>query len=153
MKKIIVLVLLLSLLPACKYSSNEVSVLDYVYKTKYYQSEIFNSNNLALYGKWHFNYYTGSIAGGTYEPTYDYLEIVKFGIFGIIKNDSIKQFGRILINKQDSTQTKISFFDDSNFCLTDYQLNQRVVSFKGNDTLILWDGMVDGYFYYYYRVK
>jgi hypothetical protein len=153
MKKVLVLVVLMSFFPSCKKSSDEISVLDYVSKTKYYQTEIFNSRNQILYGKWHFNYSSGSIAGGTFDPTYDYLEIVKFGIYGIIKNDSIRQFGRIIINTQDSIETKISFYDENNFCLTSYQPIQRTVTFQGNDTLILWDGMIDGYFNYYNRVK
>ena len=152
MKKILVLIFLLSLLQSCKKSKDEISVLDYISKTKYYQTEIFNQRNQILYGKWHFIYYAGSIAGGTFEPTYDYLEIVRFGIFGIIKNDSIKIFGRLLVNKQDSTETQISFLPET-ICLSDYQLIQREVSFQGNDTLVLWDGMIDGYFYYYKRIR
>ena len=113
------------------------------------KTQILSNRNLQvketiiLYGKWHFIYYAGSIAGGTFEPTYDYLEIVRFGIFGIIKNDSIKIFGRLLVNKQDSTETQISFLPET-ICLSDYQSIQRGVSFQGNDTLVLWDGMIDG---------
>jgi hypothetical protein len=152
MKKFIVFIVLLSLLPSCEKQEDKILILDHVSKTQYYQDEIFNDTNQVIYGKWQFLEFSGGIGGDTYGPTYDYLEVVKFGIYGIIKHNSIKEIGKLIITKQDATETRITFFPDPQY-RTDTEIIQREIRFQGHDTLRLWDGMADGYFYLYKRVK
>ena len=152
MKKLILLAVVLSLLPACEKSSDNVTISGHVVKTQYYSSEIFSEANQQIYGKWKFLNLSGGIGGFTYDPSYDYLEVTKYGIYGIIKDNKIKEIGKIIVNQQDDIRTLITFLPDAEY-RTDYQLNQRQISFNGNDSLSLWDTYMDGFSALYKRIK
>ena len=152
MKKIIMISLGLFFLVACEKSTDRILISDQVSKTQYYDNEIFNEQNQKIYGKWAYLYKFGGIGGIKYESTYDYLEIVKFGIYGRITDNKINEIGRLIINKQDDNESIIDFFPDDKY-KTDYQLIQKIIIFQGNDTLILIDNYSDGYGDYYKRIK
>jgi hypothetical protein len=152
MKKFIALTLTLLCLVACEKSADKILISDQVSKTQYYDNEIFNEQSQKIYGKWEYLYKLGGIAGVKIEPGYDYLEVVKFGIYGRIKDNNIKEIGRLIINKQDDNETVIDFFPDDIY-KTDYFLISKIIRFQGNDTLILDDDYVDGFRDYYKRIK
>ena len=152
MKTILASLLLFCILQSCRKGDDKILILDYVSTTRYYQDEIFNEANLMIYGKWKFLKISGGIGGETYPPDYDYLEIVRYGIFGIIVNNSIKEIGRITVTRQDSIHAKIVLTPDPQF-MTDTEAIQREVRFMGKDALYLWDGAADGYFYLYKRTR
>jgi hypothetical protein len=151
-KRLIIINCFIALLTACEKSNEKILILDQITKTQYYQDEIFNENNQKIYGKWQFLYSSGGIGGGKAEPGYDYLEVVQFGIYGIINKNSIDQIGKLLVTDQEDKHARITFLPDSKY-MTDFQMVRRQTSFTGNDTLILWDMMYDGYFSYYKRIK
>lgn len=135
-----------------KKREDRILISDLASKTQYYDNEIFNEENQKIYGKWKFLKVSGEIAGSVYEPDYDYLEVVRFGIYGKITDHKVKEYGQLIIDKQDNTETRIDFFPSDNY-RTDSFADQKVVSFVGNDTLLLWDGYIDGYFSHYIRIK
>jgi len=151
MKKIIVFISILILTTTCEKDINFL-ISDLVSQNRYYDNEIFTDQNLRIYGKWKFLYSFGGIGGSTYDPAYDFLEIVKFGIYGKIDNNKIKEIGMLHVDKQDDSKTIIDFLPDDDY-KTDYFLIQKVIEFKGNDTLLLWDNMCDGYTNYFKRIK
>jgi hypothetical protein len=118
MKKYSYLIILF-LLFSCKKESVKTSALqiDTISNTKYYQTEIFSTSNLKLYGQWHFLYIfddAGIIQGpGKINPTYDYLVIKKYGIYGLIKDNKLIQTGEIEIIKQDNSQFEIKLKPDN----------------------------------------
>jgi len=152
MKRQLFLLLLSCFLPACQKDESRILVLDHVTKTRYYQAEIFNDTDKLIYGKWKFLEYSGGFGGETYPPTYDYLEVVEYGIYGIIKRNSIREIGKLIKIREDNQGTTITFFPDARY-MTDTQMIRRVIGFQGHDTLRLWDGYADGYFYLYKRIK
>jgi hypothetical protein len=152
MKKLIFIITLSFLLTSCEKGEKSISISEQVTKTQYFDSEIFSETNQLIYGKWQFLSISGGIAGGTFEPSYDYLEFVKYGIYGVIKDNQIKEIGRLIINQQDDNGTVVTFFPDDIY-MTNYQMNISAIIFKGKDTLALWDTFMDGYFAYYKRVK
>jgi hypothetical protein len=152
MKKLFPFIILSFILTSCEKKEDKILIADHVTKTQYYDSEIFSKTNQLIYGKWKFLSTSGGFAGGTFEPYYDYLEVVTYGIYGIITDNKIKAIGKLIVDKQDDTRTVISFFPDAKY-RTDTQLIQRQIGFMGNDTLVLWDMMFDGYSSYYKRVK
>jgi hypothetical protein len=151
-KRLIIAICFLTLLTACEKSKDQILIWDQVSKTQYYQNEIFNGINQKIYGKWQFLYSSGGFGGGRIDPEYDYLEVVQYGIYGIINGNSIDQIGKLLVADQDDKHAMITFLPDPNY-KTDFQMVRRQSSFTGNDTLILWDMMYDGYFAYYKRIK
>jgi hypothetical protein len=154
MKKVILFSLaLVSIISACEKKEDKILISDLVSKNQYYEDEIFNESNQKIYGKWKFIYSDGGQGGTRTNATIDsYLEVVRYGIYGkVVKND-VKEYGQLLVTKQDITQTLISFLPSDGY-RTDYFLTSASVSFKDNDTLILWDRAYDGYFYHYKRIK
>jgi hypothetical protein len=151
MGKIITITGIILIIMSC--DKDEVTLIsDLVKQDRYYQSEIFSDQNIKIYGKWEFLYAYGGIGGTTHEPSFDYLEIVKYGIYGIINNNKIKEIGRIEIISQDDNQTIISFLKDEEYS-TDLYFQNKVVLFTGNDTLSLGDNMDDGYISLFKRIK
>ena len=98
---------------SCSNESTKTSVLliDTISSTNYYKTEIFNNNNLRLYGQWKFLYIyddAGIVMGpGRINPTYDYLEIKKYGIYGKVKDNRLIETGKIEIVAQDNSQFEI----------------------------------------------
>jgi len=152
MKKIILITIILFSVYGCEKREDKILISDLVSKTEYYDNEIFNESNQKIYGKWKFIYAFGGIAGTKIDPTYDcYLEVVRFGIYGKIIENKVNEYGKLIISKQDETETKIEFFPAD--IHVDYFLQSKSIRFKGSDTLILWDGLIDGYEDYYKRIK
>ena len=149
--KLILTLILYTISAASCEKENLFLITDLVTKDRYYDNEIFNEENQNIYGKWEFLYYSGGIAGGTYEPTYDFLEIVRYGIYGIIEKNEVRELGKIIINKQESDETIITFSSDDIHPL--HILGQSNVNLQGKDTLVLWDNFADGYFSFFKRVK
>lgn len=151
-KRLVIAFCLITLLTACEKSKEQILIWDQVSKTQYYQNEIFNVNNQKIYGKWQFLYSSGGFSGGRINPDYDYLEVVQYGIYGIINGRSIDQIGKLLVSDQDDQHAWITFLPDAQY-KTDFQMVRRQTSFAGNDTLILWDLMYDGYYSFYKRIR
>lgn len=72
-------------------------VFDDIPKTKYYPIEVFKDADSLIYGKWKFIRATGGIHGGGYQPDFDYLLVKPFGIFGIMRNDTLLSPGKLIL--------------------------------------------------------
>ena len=144
----------LLLMLSCEKNVDVVSINDAVKQNQYYANEIFEPQNLKVYGKWQLLYTSGGFAGTIIKPASDvHLQFIPFGIYGKINDNQVKEIGKIIISKQDNSATVIDFFPDDKY-KTDYFLIQKSISFMGNDTLILSDyRMGDGYENYYKRIK
>jgi hypothetical protein len=152
MKKLILVILVMFPIIACEKSTDKIQISDKVSKTQYYDNEILSEQNQNIYGKWEYLYYSGGIGGGRFDPTYDFLEVVRFGIYGIISGNQIKVIGRLMVHKQDTNETIISFIPDVKYISDYYDLSQ-IIRFRGKDTLMLSDNYIDGYTEYFKRIK
>jgi len=153
MKKFIWIFGFLFLTFSCEKEIDRISIVDLVKQNQYYENEVFNSQNLKIYGKWQLLYTNGGFGGSTIYPEHDYsIEFERFGIYGKITDNQIKEIGKIVITKQDNIETIINFLPDDKY-KTDSYLIQKVVVFKGTDTLVLCDNMFDGYNNIYKRIK
>ena len=151
MRKIILILIPLHVLISCK-NEDEISISDMVNQNRYYASEVFNNQNLKIYGQWQFLYSTGGYGGWTVDPTYDYIQFVKFGIYGKINHNQIEELGKIIIVSQDSLRTKIALDPDDVYDSTLYP-TQLIIEFKENDTLILHEMEADGYNHHFCRKR
>lgn len=118
---------------------------------RYYGEEIFDLNNLRIYGTWKLYAVSGGIHGGGHELNFDYLEVKKYGIYGYIKDDNILEYGRILIDEQTDESLLVRLQPDaqSGQFMTD---NEKYVQFYGNDTLYLASPCCDRFVYHYSRI-
>jgi len=139
MKNFICFMSLLSL-----FSCTKDSLIDSISFTRYYKNEIFTDSNLKLYGQWQFLYIyadAGIVAGpGKINPTYDYLEIKKFGIYGKIKDNKVIESGQIVVIKQENSLFEINFKPDKKDSITDETL--YAVIYTGKDSIIMRDASV-----------
>ena len=86
-------------------------------------------------------------------PTYDYLEIKKFGIYGKIKDNKVIETGKILIVRQDSSQIQVKLKSNNNDSTQSLQYFWNIV-FKGKDSILMFDASVGcGTYYNIYRRK
>lgn len=141
MKKIGRTIFLL-LMFSCSNDYLNTSLLDSIPSAKYYSNEIFKGDYLRLYGRWQFSYIyadAGIVAGpGKIGPTYDYLEIKRYGIYGKIKDNIVIESGKIVVTKQDNSQLQIKFEpEDKELPVYWYD-----VSFYPKDSLMMRDASV-----------
>ncbi|MEA4841336.1 MAG: hypothetical protein VB110_10075 [Bacteroidales bacterium] len=140
MKKIIGIISLF-LVFSCDNDSS--LLIDPISDTRYYQNEIFTDSYLRFYGKWQFSYIyddSGIVMNPQkIDPTYDYLEIKKYGIYGKIKNNKIIESGKIQVLIQDNSQFEINLKPDN----TDKNIIENLynVHFTGN-TMEMYDTSV-----------
>ena len=145
MKRIIYLVVLLSLFSSCgnEYESVPASLLNSIPTTRYYNNEILSVANLKLYGAWQFLNiydYAGIASGpGKLNPNYDYLVIKKFGIYGKIKDNKLIESGKIEIMKQDNSTFEVNFIPDKN---DTKELQHWYISFTPKDSVTLTDASI-----------
>ena len=126
--------------------------LDAFQEDKYYDSEIFDESNLDIYGKWKLYGVSGGFSGGGHDLNFDYLEVVKFGIYGFIRDGRLIEFGRIEINEQTSQGLLITFTPDENSEVFMYD-SEKYVNLSGNDTLSLDSPCCDRFNYHFKRIK
>jgi hypothetical protein len=152
MKKLFLFIMVLPFLFSCENAKEKISISDQVSKNRYYPNEIFNEHNQNIYGKWEYLFNSGSSQGVDVRPGYLYLEIVRYGIYGKIADNSIKEIGKLILESQTNDTTFVTFWSDDIF-RSDYFLVQKIIRFEGNDTLILDDNYAGGFSDYYKRVK
>lgn len=144
MKLLPLYIIPLLLITACQHHPEYPSLQDTLPRDHYYPTEIFQPSNAKIYGTWKFLYKQGGFGGWIIDPTYDYLEIIPFGIYGIVDHDAIQVTGKIQIDQQDSSTTLLQFIPDQ-IAPELYQIPPKSVWLQGPDTLMLSDLCADCY--------
>ncbi len=125
---------------------------DEISETEYYENEILQNAYLDFYGKWDIKKIAGGYSGLGYEENFDYLEVRNFGIYGFIRNDSLLEYGRIEIKEQSEDKLWIILHrdDNSSYFFPEYEL---FVELPEEDSLNIFSAAMDGYNYYFNRIK
>ena len=151
-------ILVFGLLVSCeKENSVTRTYLDTISSTKYYTVEMIPGDYQKIYGKWHLYQVSGGFSGGGYEPNYDFLEIRNFGIYGLIRNDSLIEYGKIEMDTFDTHATgylQVKLVAEYHKSLNPMMYPpEKYVQLNGADTLNLNSPCCDMYNYHYRRVK
>jgi hypothetical protein len=151
-------ILFFGLFLSCEKEKPEIQTqLDVIGSTKYYPAEIIPGDYQKLYGKWHLFQISGGFSGGGYEPDYDFLEIRNFGIYGLVRNDSLIEYGKIEIDSSDihpMDYLKIRLVSEYHKGLNPMMYPaEKYVHLAGADTLNLISPCCDMYNYHFKRVK
>jgi hypothetical protein len=107
------------------------------------------ANQSGLVGKWLWKQTTGGIAPRTFYPAGNniyLLQITKDNNFIESRNDTVTFSDYFIIYIDTTYKEQIIDFTNSN-------RNNIEVNKVSSDSLTLWDGMFDGYFSFYTRVK
>ena len=153
--KTIIFILLVGLY-SCDNEDNMKSQLGFIQSDKYYSAEIMPANYLKVYGKWKLYNITGGFSGSGYAPDYDYLEIKNVGIYGLFKNNSLFEYGKIELNTFDINTAnflQIKLIPDYYTNKNPYHTPYLYIDFHKNDSLDLISPCCDLYNYHYKRIK
>ncbi len=154
--KSITFILLIVSLMSCD-SEGRISNLDSVKSDKYYSKEIIPTDFLMVYGKWELFDISGGFSGAGYDIDYDYLEIKRVGIYGLIRNNQLFEYGKIELHKFDDITTdflQIRLVPDPAMGKNPNMFPpEKYLELRGNDTLNLYSPCCDLYNYHYKRVK
>jgi hypothetical protein len=130
--------------------------LDSFNKNNYYSKEIIPEEYQTIYGKWKLIGISGGFSGSGYKPDFDFMEIKSIGIYGLIKNDSVFEYGRIEIDTFDNATTnylQIILNPDYYSGLSQYMYPpEKYVDLRG-DSLNLYSPCCDMFNYHFKRIK
>lgn len=150
---LIIGIILNSGLLGCEKDSDRInSSLEGIIKDKYYGYEVFDEAYRDIYGAWKLYVVSGGIHGGGHENNFDFLTIKEFGIYAFSRNDSILEYGRIIIVEQTSETLQIRFEPDVHSKTFMYD-SEKFVYLSGRDTLNLESPCCDRYNYHFNRQK
>lgn len=154
--KFIRLIFLFGLL-SCEKDTEIKFHLDSIDSNEYYSKEIIPTDYQMIYGKWKLYDISGGFSGSGYEPDYDYLEIKSIGIYGLIRNNELFEYGKIELNTFDNNTENLLQIR----LVPTYHTGQepymhpaeRYIGFKGSDSLDLFSPCCDMYHHHYKRSK
>lgn len=72
-----------------------ISYLDSIKSDRYYNDEAIFISYPNIYGIWKLSSIDGGYLGGPWPLDFDYLEIKRIGIYGLIRNDTLFKYGKI----------------------------------------------------------
>jgi len=107
MEKLLILpIISIFFLSGCEKESI-VFYLDSIDKNKYYNEEIIPLEHQNFYGNWRLLGISGGIMGWGYERDFEFLEVKPIGIYGLIRGDSIFEYGRIELDTFNANNSHI----------------------------------------------
>jgi len=125
-------------------------------KTKYYNSEIIPAKYSAFYGQWKLTSVSGGFSGQGFAPNFDFLEIRSFGVYGIMRHDTIAEYGKIEVDTFDikSNLLQVKFIPDSSQASSLLAtFSNRYVELEKGNKLNLLSGCCDAFDHHFERVK
>jgi hypothetical protein len=73
----------------------------------YHEEEIIPAAYGNMYGKWKLVSISGGFSGGGYETDFDFLEMKSIGIYGLVRNDTLFEYGRIEVDTFDLNREQV----------------------------------------------
>jgi hypothetical protein len=133
------------------HENTNAQLQDTLSQNHYYNSEIFSEEYISIYNKWRLMSISGGFTGEGYNPDFEVMEITKFGIYKLYRNDSLLHLGKIEIEEVNADNIIISFISDT--CIGDitfYDMIKYVYANDFNDsTLNLIAPCCDRYSYHF----
>ncbi len=144
-------------LVACEKDEDEINndpsdLWSGIVETQYYNEEILQNTYLDFYGQWDIERISGGFTGTGYAPDFDYLEIRNYGIYGFVRNDSLLEYGQVVIKEQNLENLWITLQrdDNSDFFFNEFEF---FVELPKKDSMNLISSAFDGYNYYFNRME
>lgn len=131
------------------------SHLDSIETGRYYNDEVVPTGYEKLYGTWRLYAVSGGFSGAGHKPDFDYLEIKRVGIFGVVRRDSLVGFGKIEVATFDPSadeqmcQIRLVYDTQTEFM----HPSEKYAQLSGTDSLNLISPCCDMYNYHFKRVR
>jgi hypothetical protein len=130
--------------------------LDQVGQSEFHDQEVLPSNYHHLYGRWKLVSISGGFSGSGFTPDFDFLEIKGFGIYGLVRNDTLFEYGRIEVDTFDINRAEVlqirlvpQVYSGSNPHINP---GEKYVEFRGSDILDLSSPCCDMYNYHFKKM-
>ena len=155
----LIFTILTGLLIACEKEHPEVpaSFLASVDSSAYYNQEFLNDSIHDIYGLWKIYRISGGFHGQGYEPDFEYLELKPFGIYGLVRHDTLFENGYVELlpfaGPGPWVDLKIRFIKDYPADRDPYYGSPFTVGIGSTDTLHLNTIYPDMYSYHFRRVR
>ncbi len=88
-------------------------LIDSIETNRYYSDTIINPDFSAIYGKWFLQRMHHGWSGTSLAPAYDFLEIKKNGIYGVVKDFELIEYGRITTGRTYKNSLEIQLIPNS----------------------------------------
>lgn len=140
---------------ACKQNQitnpSNTKFIDTVSAVKYYSSDPINQKFQNIYRKWEVIRITGGITGAGFKPEFNLITFKKNGIYCLSQEDTLKEYGNIRIERQDSML--ILKFIPEKIGKNYFSYVEKTVNLSHKDTLILVDPCCDLFVYEFKAVN
>lgn len=156
MNKLALLLSILLYLVIISCEKNEDPIIannnnDSTFDTTYYDSEIFPEDYLKIYGNWKLYNISGGFTGQGHEAIFEYLKVEKYGVYSLLRNDSVFEYGKIQIEAPESEENfVIRLIVDQNSDSIFFDAI-KIIEFYGNDSLFLNAPCCDRFNYHFVR--
>ena len=157
MNLLLKLLLMLSFLSflRCEENKDKNSHLAEIDRSHYYDKEIIPAAYNQIYGKWKLKEISGGFSGKGYEPDFDFLEIKSIGIYGLVRNNVLFEYGKIELVTFDANRTdalQIRFIPDDSVASNPYMTPpEKYLDLTGPNTLDIQSPCCDMYNYHFER--
>jgi hypothetical protein len=92
---------------ACAENNGVTLHLNEIDQAAFHTEEIIPAKYNALYGKWKLVSISGGFSGMGIEPNFDYLEIKKYGIYGLVRDNELFEYGKVEIDTFDINRADV----------------------------------------------
>lgn len=133
------------------------SYLGAISSEAYHESEILPDDFQDLYGIWRHTKISGGFAGVEREAPYDYLELKPFGVYGIVRNDSLIEYGKVELftfDQGDTGMLQVKF--TAEFLTDEYSFMsppEKFIRLTENRNLDIYSPCCDQFNSHYEKVK
>jgi hypothetical protein len=142
---------------ACKKDStsgNEIdtSLTDTISENRYYSQDVFPPQYADLYGIWKLNLVSGGFTGSNQDLAFDYLILKQNGIYCVVDNNMVMEFGKMVISNQLDECMLTEFVPDSlsKSYVGDFE---KCIDLSRKDTLMLHAPCCDRFDFVLSRLK
>ena len=101
------------LIISCRKENDTVKNFGSLPTDAYYPSEILDPQYTSAYGSWKVYGTSGGFGGWGYTQDFDKLLMKPNGIFGIVRNDSLLTYGKIVIKSQTAQELFVEFIPET----------------------------------------
>jgi len=153
----LILLCLLAFL-GCKEDENPGFIMDLIQSNRYYNQEVIPVAYQNMYGQWRLYDISGGLTASGKETDFDYLELKPFGIYGMVRDDILFEYGSVEKYTFDSTSTEglqVRMLAEFPSGLEPYFFSSwtKYVFLRGTDSLDLVSPCCDMYNYHFVRAS
>lgn len=126
-------------------NENHLQFWNNIPERKYFENDIMPAKFADCYGYWIVTGTSGGLHGNGYPKDFDKLLMKKNGIFGIVRNDSLIDFGKMVLQTENNGELLCKFEFENQININLYHVNVAYIHLDGKDSLTLLAPCCDNY--------